>query len=127
MSAHILVVDDHPINLKLVCDLLRWEGFEVTPAKDALSALAAIAAKRPNLILLDLQMPGIDGYELARRLKKGAATRSIPIVALTAFAMKGDSEKAREAGCDVYLTKPVDTRTLGPTLHDLLTSKQPET
>lgn len=125
MKSRILVVDDHPINLKLACDLLSWEGFDVISAKDALTAIAAIATKHPDLILLDLQLPGMDGFELARRLKEAESTRKIPIVALTAFAMKGDEDRARLAGCDAYLTKPIDTRTLGATVERLLHVHRP--
>jgi two-component system, cell cycle response regulator DivK len=108
----ILVVDDNPANLRLLRLLLAAESYEVRTASDAVEAMAALAEFRPRLILLDLQMPGMDGFELARRLKGDAATRDIVIVALTAYAMKGDEERAREAGCDGYVSKPIDTRAL---------------
>jgi CheY-like chemotaxis protein len=112
MSARVLIVDDNPTNLKLVAYLVRANGYEVDTAGDAEAALAAIAAHRPALILMDLQLPGIDGLELTRRLKSDPATRDIKIIAVTAYAMKGDEDKAREAGCDDYVTKPIDTRGL---------------
>lgn len=111
-TRRILVVDDHPINLKLACDVMEHEGYIVDRAESAEAALACIARIRPDLILMDLGMPGMDGFTLTRRLRADEATRRIPIVALTAFAMKRDEEKALEAGCDAYISKPIDTRTL---------------
>jgi CheY-like chemotaxis protein len=91
---------------------MKSHGFEVATAEDAPSAIAAIAARRPRVILMDVQLPGIDGLELTRTLKADPATRDIIIIAVTAYAMKGDYEKAIDAGCDGYVTKPIDTRTL---------------
>ena len=112
MAARILIVDDNPTNLKLVTYLVKAQGYEVDTAGDADAALAAISANRPALILMDLQLPGIDGLELTRRLKADSNTKDIKIVAVTAYAMKGDQEKALSAGCDDYVTKPIDTRAL---------------
>jgi CheY-like chemotaxis protein len=108
----ILIVDDNAANLRLARMLLVGEGFEVGTAADAEEALVLLRSFRPRLILMDLQMPGMDGFELARRLKADPATRGIVVLALTAYAMKGDEERAREAGCDGYVSKPIDTRTL---------------
>ena len=108
----ILIVDDNPTNLKLVAYLMSANGYEVTTAHDADAALAAIAHDPPRLILMDLQLPGIDGLELTRKLKADPATRAIIIVAVTAYAMKGDEARALAAGCDAYITKPIDTRGL---------------
>jgi two-component system cell cycle response regulator DivK len=108
----ILVVDDNPANLRLLRLLLGAESYEVRTADGAEEALEALGTFRPRLILMDLQMPGMNGFELTRRLKDDPATQGIVIVALTAYAMKGDEEKAREAGCDGYVSKPIDTRTL---------------
>ena len=108
----ILVVDDNPANLRLLRLLLAAESYEVRTADGAEEAITILEDFRPRLILMDLQMPGMNGFELARRLKGDAATRDIVIVALTAYAMKGDEERAREAGCDGYVSKPIDTRTL---------------
>jgi two-component system, cell cycle response regulator DivK len=108
----ILVVDDNPANVRLLRLLLAAESYEVRTAAGAEEALAVLGEFRPRLILMDLQMPGMDGFELTRRLKAGDDTRDIVVVALTAYAMKGDEEKARAAGCDGYVTKPIDTRTL---------------
>jgi CheY-like chemotaxis protein len=112
MNASILVVDDNPTNLKLVSHLLEFEGYEILNASDAEAAQEIIQKTPPDLILMDIALPGMDGLTLTRLLKTDEATRHIVIVALTAFAMKGDDTRAREAGCDGYITKPIDTRTL---------------
>ena len=112
MAARVLVVDDNPTNLKLVTYLVQANGYEVATAGDAEAALAAIAAHPPDVILMDLQLPGVDGLALTRQLKEDAATEHIAIIAVTAYAMKGDREKALAAGCDAYVTKPIDTRAL---------------
>lgn len=120
MNARILVVDDNPVNLKLASDLLESEGYAVDRAHDAEHALQTIRRRRPDLILMDVALPGLDGLSLTRRLKADTATRSIRVVALTAFAMKGDDQKAREAGCDGYIPKPIDTRKLPVQVAELL-------
>lgn len=112
MADRVLVIDDNPINLKLVAYLVSAQGYTVETAGDAAAALAAIATHRPCVILMDLQLPGTDGIALTRQLKADPSTRDIPIIAVTAYAMKGDEQRAREAGCDEYVTKPIDTRTL---------------
>lgn len=124
MSApRILVVDDNPTNLKLVCDVLECEGYQVFMAIDAEEALHIIQGTPPDLLLLDIALPGMDGLTLTRKLRADERTRDLIIVAVTAFAMKGDEEKAREAGCDGYITKPVNTRTLGPQVAAFLQSR----
>ena len=110
MSAKILVVDDNPINLKLVSDVLEFEGHEILKAGDAEEALIVLAGTLPDLILMDIALPGMDGLTLTRKLKAEERTCHMRIVALTAFAMKGDDQKALSAGCDGYITKPIDTR-----------------
>lgn len=112
----ILIVDDNAINLKLVAYLMKANGYVVETALDAESAIDAIRANHPDVILMDIQLPGIDGLELTRRLKADPKTRDIVIVAVTAYAMKGDQAKALAAGCDDYITKPIDTRTLPETI-----------
>jgi CheY-like chemotaxis protein len=109
----ILIVDDNAQNLKLARVLLTGEGFNVRTAVDAEDALRVLESFKPSLILMDIQLPGMDGLELTRRLKADPAHQGISIVALTAYAMKGDEQKAYEAGCDGYITKPIDTSTLG--------------
>jgi CheY-like chemotaxis protein len=110
----VLVVDDNPANLKLARVILAGEGYDVRTAGDADEALALLRTFKPRLILMDLQMPGMDGLELTRRLKADAALKDVVIVAFTAYAMKGDEEKALAAGCDGYISKPIDTRGLPP-------------
>jgi CheY-like chemotaxis protein len=112
----ILIVDDNATNLKLVAYLMKANGYTVDTALDAESAIVAIRNHRPDVILMDIQLPGIDGLELTRRLKADPATRDIVIVAVTAYAMKGDQAKAQAAGCDDYITKPIDTRALPETI-----------
>jgi two-component system, cell cycle response regulator DivK len=104
----ILVVDDNPLNLRLVQMLLESAGHDVRTATRAEEALASIERSRPRLIVMDLQLPGMDGLQLTRLLKSAPETRKIPIVAVTASAMKGDEIRAKEAGCDAYLSKPID-------------------
>jgi CheY-like chemotaxis protein len=118
--ASILVVDDHPTNLKLVRDVLMYDGFSVMEAADAEEAQEIVRTTPPELILMDLALPGMDGLTLTRLLKADPSTQHIVVVALTAFAMKGDEEKARAAGCDGYVTKPINTRTLSQTVSDFL-------
>jgi CheY-like chemotaxis protein len=108
----VLVVDDNPTNLKLACDVLEWSGYRVLKACDAEQALDIIDETPPALILMDIGLPGMDGLTLTRMLKGRESTRGIRIVALTAFAMKGDEQKVLDAGCDGYISKPIDTRTL---------------
>lgn len=107
----ILIVDDNPVNLKLVRVLLTGEGYEVRTAADAHEAMAILAEFKPRLILMDIQLPGMDGLALTRLLKANPATRDAVIIGLTAYAMKGDEERVLEAGCDGYVAKPIDTRT----------------
>jgi len=108
----ILVVDDNSTNLKLACDVLGWAGYEVSAAVDAEEAEKMIEELPPHVILMDIGLPGMDGLTLTRKLKAEESTRQIRIVALTAFAMKGDEQKVLEAGCDGYISKPIDTRVL---------------
>jgi CheY-like chemotaxis protein len=108
----LLIVDDNPTNLKLARVLLVGAGYEVTAAMNAEEALEAIAARPPRLILMDIQLPGTDGLALTRQLKSTPETRDIVILALTAYAMKGDDERILASGCDGYVAKPIDTRTL---------------
>lgn len=116
----ILIVDDNPANLKLARVLLTQEGYAVQTAPDAEEALKILETFKPCLILMDLQLPGMDGLELTRRLKASPETKDMIIIALTAYAMKGDDEKAKAAGCDGYITKPIDTQTLPGVIADYL-------
>jgi len=106
----ILVIEDNPLNLELVRALLEAQGYEVIDSGNAEEGIARAKTEQPRLIFIDLRLPGTDGLAATQLLKADAATRHIPVVALTAHAMKGDDERAMEAGCDGYLTKPIDTR-----------------
>jgi len=106
MPKKILVVEDDADNRCIVAKVLSVEGYHVIEAIDGVEALAQVSKERPDLILMDLALPNMDGWEATRRLKSDPATRSIPVVALTAFAMRGDEEQARAAGCDDYIPKP---------------------
>jgi two-component system cell cycle response regulator len=106
----ILIIDDNPGNTKLISFVLSRAGYAVTTAGSAAEALVRLEGELPRLVVMDLQMPGMDGFELTRKLKVEARTRGIIVLAVTAYAMKGDEERALEAGCDGYVTKPIDTR-----------------
>ena len=112
----ILIVDDNLMNLRLAQVLLQTEGYEVRTATDAEEALEMLRTVHPRLILMDVQLPGIDGLELTRLLRANPATHSTVILALTAYAMKGDEQKALDAGCDGYISKPIDTRSFPATV-----------
>ncbi len=112
MSKRILVVEDHEDNRQILRDLLASADFTMIEAWDGEAALKVAAAERPDLILMDIQLPGIDGYEVTRRLKADPALRAIPIIAVTSYALSGDEAKARAAGCDAYVTKPYSPRQL---------------
>ena len=116
----ILVVDDNRTNLKLVTDVLGFEGYCILTATDAKQAQAVVRQSPPDLILMDIGLPDMDGLALTQILKADQKTRHIIIVALTAFAMKGDEEKAIAAGCDGYIIKPIDTRKFPLQIAELL-------
>lgn len=118
----ILIVDDNPLNLKLTRIVLAGQGYDVRTAMDGKEALALLDTFLPRLILMDVQLPGVDGLELTRRLKASPRTRDVVILALTAYAMKGDAQRAHEAGCDGYIPKPINTRTLPGVIREFLES-----
>jgi CheY-like chemotaxis protein len=116
----ILVVDDNPRNLKLAFDVLEDAGYEVLEAVDAEEAQIMIGRNLPDLILMDIALPGMDGLTLTRKIKANERTKHIRIIALTAFAMKGDDRKALAAGCDGYITKPIDIHQLPVQVGEIL-------
>jgi len=120
MGGRVLVVEDHSMSLELVTELLQEEGNQVLAATSGDAGLRLAAAEGPDLILMDLQLPGMTGYEAIRRLKANPATAAIPVLALTGSAMRGDDLKVREAGADGYLTKPLDARAFRETLRRIL-------
>ena len=112
MTKRILVVEDQEDNRQILRDLLGSAEYEMTEAENGEEALAAVVRDKPDLILMDIQLPIMDGYEATRRIKADPATKSIPIIVVTSYALSGDEGKAREAGCDAYVTKPYSPRQL---------------
>ena len=104
----VLVVEDNELNRKLLVDILDLRGHGILETAQGLDAIGIARREHPDLILLDIQLPDMSGYDVARRLKGDEATRSIPIIAITAFAMHGDEEHALESGCDAYVSKPIN-------------------
>lgn len=124
MAARILIVDDNALNRKLAGDLLEIEGHEVWYCEDAEQALQRLAGPElPDLVLMDISLPGMDGLTLTRRLRSEPRMANMPIVAVTAYAMKGDEQKALDAGCNGYITKPIDTRRLPGQLAPFLAAR----
>jgi CheY-like chemotaxis protein len=120
-----LVVDDTPVNVKLISALLKANGFAVTVATTGEAALEMVRHSEFGLVLLDLRLPGIDGLTVARTVRADPRHRELLIVAVTASAMKTDVAAALEAGCDAFVSKPINTRTLIPMLHGLLARRRP--
>ncbi len=112
MSKRILVVEDQEDNRQIIRDMLSATDYQITEAENGEEALAAVAKQRPDLILMDIQMPILDGYEATRRIKADPGLRSVPIIAITSYALSGDEQKARAAGCDDYVPKPYSPRQL---------------
>lgn len=110
-AKRILLVEDNEVNRRLAGFLLRSQGYQVREATTALAAFEILDKERPDLIVMDIQLPGMDGLEATRKLKEQPATAGIPVVAVTSYAMKGDREKALAAGCAGYVTKPIDKNT----------------
>jgi len=119
-SKKILIVEDNQDNRELLIKILKVKGFLLMEAVDGEDALQKVSIERPDLILMDISIPKIDGYEVTRRLKNQPDFQDIPIIALTAHAMKGDREKALKAGCDGYITKPINIRELPNQVIDFL-------
>jgi CheY-like chemotaxis protein len=124
MTPTILVIEDNPLNLELVRDVLVGAGMKVIEARNGREGIESALQQRPALILLDIRLPGMDGYAVLQSLKANPATAAIPVVALTAQAMKGDREQALGAGFDHYIPKPIDTRTLAGQVQGLLDRRQ---
>jgi two-component system, cell cycle response regulator DivK len=120
MSKRILVVEDQPDNRQIIRDMLARTDYEITEAENGEQALASIAKQRPDLILMDIQLPIMDGYTATTRIKADPALRSIPIIAVTSYVLSGEEQKARAAGCDDYVPKPFSPRQLLPKIHQYL-------
>ena len=126
MGKTILIVEDEPRNLKLLRDLLQRFGYEILEALDGEQGVKLAGDKIPDLILMDIMMPKMDGLEATRIIKADTKTKHIPIIALTSYAMKGDREKTVEAGCDGYIAKPIDIKEVLSAIEHYLTVKQVE-
>ena len=124
MPKKILIVEDDPKNMKVVAMALRPHGYTLLKATDGEEALEITLRDTPDLILLDMQLPKMSGLEVTRKLREMPAFSHIPIIALTAYAMKGDKEKFIEAGCDAYLSKPINTRELPRVIAEILSGQQ---
>jgi two-component system cell cycle response regulator DivK len=120
MSKKILVVEDTEDNRQILRDLLDMAGYQMVEAYDGADGVAKAAEHKPDLILMDIQMPVMDGYEATRRIKADPALKSIPIVAVTSYALSGDEEKARAAGCDAYIAKPYSPRQMLAKVREIL-------
>lgn len=125
-AERVLIVDDQPMNRELAEALLEGEGYDLRTARSAHEALELVAGGfQPRLILMDIQMPGMDGLELTRRLRNDPSTGDAIILALTAYAMRGDEERMLAAGCDGYIPKPIDTRRFPGQVRDALAAGRP--
>jgi CheY-like chemotaxis protein len=119
-NKRILVIEDNELNMKLVRGLLKINGYSILEANDAETGIHMTHEHHPDLILMDIQLPGMDGLSAAKIIKENPTLKDIPIVALTSYAMQGDEEKALEAGCTGYIAKPIDTRTFLETVSQYL-------
>ncbi|HTH98324.1 MAG TPA: response regulator [Stellaceae bacterium] len=120
MAATILIVEDNDLNMKLFHDLLEAHGYNTLQTKDGMEALKLARQHKPDLILMDIQLPEVSGLEVTKWIKEDDELKSIPIIAVTAFAMKGDEEKMREGGCEAYLAKPISVAHFIKTLKQFL-------
>lgn len=125
MTATILYIEDNADNMLLVRRALEARGYRVVGAEDGLTGLSLVERERPDVVLLDINLPDVDGYEVVRRLRANQTSRSLPVVAITAKALPGDAERALAAGCDLYMSKPIAVRELWATLERIL-SAQPK-
>jgi two-component system, cell cycle response regulator DivK len=119
----VLVVDDQPLNVELVRALLEADGFEVSAACDAIEAALLLRRNRPNVVLMDIQLPGLDGLTLTRQIKADPLTRGIVVLAFTAYAMKGDEARFLGAGCDGYISKPINVATFTARVRSAMSSR----
>lgn len=123
MGQKILIVEDNELNLRLFCDLLRAHGFVVEPVRDGREAVERARGFGPDLIVMDIQMPHVTGLELIERMKDDSALRSIPIMAVTAYAAKGDEERIRDAGAEGYVSKPISVMRFVEAVRGLLAAR----
>ncbi|HZG45068.1 MAG TPA: response regulator [Allosphingosinicella sp.] len=126
MGQKILIVEDNELNLKLFCDLLRAHGFEVEPVRDGRDALERARAFGPELVIMDIQMPHVSGLELIEQMKAEETLREVPVLAVTAYAARGDEERIRDAGAEGYVSKPISVMRFVEAIRTLLPPPQPE-
>ncbi len=124
MKEKILIVEDNPLNMRLIEMVLGVKNYALLKATSGEEAVDVALRKQPDIIIMDIQLPDVDGFEVIGRLKKNPAFGNIPIIAITAYAMKGDKEGIIEAGCDAYLSKPIDTRELPGKVTEMLLRRQ---
>ena len=122
MRKRILVIEDQEDNLQIVRDILTNEGYQIIEAQDGEAGVKAATVERPDLILMDIQLPLLDGYEATRRIKADPALSAIPIIVVTSYSLSGDEAKARSAGCDAYVSKPYSPRQLLAKIREYLPS-----
>src|SRR5258707_2281851 len=120
MAKTVLVVEDNELNMKLFHDLLEANGYNIVQTRNGLEAIDLAREHRPDLILMDIQLPEVSGLEVTKWIKEDDELRSIPVIAVTAFAMKGDEEKIREGGCEAYIAKPISVNHFLDTVHKFL-------
>ena len=124
-SKKVLVVEDNELNMKLFCDLLEAHGFETIESRDGLRAIDLAREQSPDLIIMDIQLPDVSGLDLTRWIKDDDAIRAIPIMAVTAFAMRQDEQHVRDAGCEAYMAKPIQMVPFIRTVEDLISRRRP--
>ncbi len=124
MKKKILIVEDNPLHTRLIEMTLRGKNYTLLKATDGVEALDIAKRERPDLILMDLNLPQMTGFEVTKKLRENPAFSRTPIIALTAYAMKGDRERVIESGCDAYLTKPINTRELPEMIGEMLSQRQ---
>jgi two-component system cell cycle response regulator DivK len=120
MAKTVLVVEDNELNMKLFHDLLEASGYNILQTRNGLEAIDIARAHRPDLILMDIQLPEVSGLEVTKWIKEDDDLRAIPVIAVTAFAMKGDEERIRQGGCEAYLSKPISVSTFLQTVKSYL-------
>ncbi len=125
MAKTVLIVEDNELNMKLFHDLLAAHGYEILQTRDGMDALKLAREHRPDLILMDIQLPEVSGLEVTKWIKEDEELKLIPVVAVTAFAMKGDEEKIRNGGCEAYIAKPISVTNFLETIDKFLGPKRP--
>lgn len=120
MAKRVLIVEDNELNMKLFHDLLEARGYEILQTRDGMEALKMARVEKPDLILMDIQLPEVSGLEVTKWIKEDDDLKSIPVIAVTAFAMKGDEEKIREGGCEAYIAKPISVSSFLETVEKFL-------